>query len=398
MIEDNNDIKRRFSEITDRWFVREPLMLLILLSHKIVSNLKIKYFRSGQGRIEYNPDFIKTLTKEQLEERLKVEVIRILLLHPYRHHNNKAIAYLASNITLNEFYQFNELEPRAKDIWPNSSKDYFHQNFEFYLKELIQLQTNSSFNTNSNDSDNQVNYDKLAKIFPVSSAEETELWEDDAYQTEKIKEVIENIANDSSQWGSIPHYLKETIIANLRPQVDYRKIIRSFNASIISSQHVLTRFKPSRRYGWLYMGRKSDFTTHLLIAIDVSGSILNKDLQNFYSIINRFFKYGIKQISVIQFDTEIKGEPLIFQKAKKEIKVLGRGGTDFQPPIDYYLKNNKSYDGLLVFTDGYAYPPKFPKQFRNKILFLYNNKRNYEYNKERMEEVAKMAWIENSFD
>ena len=33
-------------------------------------------------------------------------------------------------------------------------------------------------------------------------------------------------------------------------------------------------------------------------------------------------------------------------------KIHGRGGTDFQPVIDYYRKNMKDYAALVYFTDG----------------------------------------------
>ena len=53
---------------------------------------------------------------------------------------------------------------------------------------------------------------------------------------------------------------------------------------------------------------------------------------------------------------------------KDKFKVQGRGGTDFQAPIDLFLKDG--YDGLIMITDGFAAVPEVPKVFRGNILWL----------------------------
>lgn len=372
-------IDSRISEIIESWFIREPIMMLVILTHELVVNSGIKSFRCGRGRIEYNPKFSLLLSKEQLEERLKVEVIRILLNHPYRYHDNKMIALLASNITLNENYRFKELFPRASDFW--QEKKYYNQNFEFYVREV---QSFLKLNGNA---------DHFHSLYG-SYEEKTTLWQENELIASKIKEIVVDVGSDTTQWGSIPASLQQVVIANLEPKVDYRNIIKSFRTSILSSSQIGTRFKPSRRYRWLALGKKLDFSTHLLIAIDVSGSITDNDLRSFYAVVNRFFKFGLKQLSVIQFDTEIKGEPVIFTKPKRKNTVSGRGGTDFQPVVDYFVQNRKQYDGLLIFTDGFAHPPKIPKKLRRNILFLCNSFQNFEHHKDWMKKVAKVAWVE----
>ena len=95
------------------------------------------------------------------------------------------------------------------------------------------------------------------------------------------------------------------------------------------------------------MGSRYDFTTRLIIGVDCSGSITKNDLKNFYSTINRFFKYGIKQIDVVQFDVNL-GEVQTLLKASENIKVKGRGGTCFQPFIDFVAKHPE-YDGAHLY-------------------------------------------------
>lgn len=71
------------------------------------------------------------------------------------------------------------------------------------------------------------------------------------------------------------------------------------------------------------------------------------------------------------------------KKAKKQIKITGRGGTCFQPPIDYYASHYE-YDGLIIFTDGCAEIPKLAA--KRKILWVLTNESSYN---------AAIAWIKD---
>ena len=189
---------------------------------------------------------------------------------------------------------------------------------------------------------------------------------------DSINQKIQN-AIRTNQWGSITGRFQETIIASLKIPMDYRRILSQFRSNIISHRRILTRMKPNRRYGFTYMGSKFEPKTHLLVAVDVSGSIDRKDLENFFSIINQFFSYGVESIHVITFDVEIKQESEL-KKAYKKINVFGRGGTDFQCAVDYYEKHNE-YQGMIIFTDGYADPPTVKKN--KQILWILTGKSEY---------------------
>ena len=129
---------------------------------------------------------------------------------------------------------------------------------------------------------------------------------------------------------------------------------------------------PSRRYGFEYMGSRRDFCTRLLVAIDVSGSVDNRQVSQALSIINRFFKYGVENLDVIMFDYGLVGEPMSMKAAAETLQIGGRGGTEFQAPIDYFATGQ--YDGLVIITDGYAPEPTLPGTTRGRILWmLYND-------------------------
>ena len=74
----------RISKITERWFLSEEALFSVFCTHRVAENSGMDcHIRVGKGVIEVNPDLCADITDKELEERLRVEVIRILLKHPY---------------------------------------------------------------------------------------------------------------------------------------------------------------------------------------------------------------------------------------------------------------------------------------------------------------------------
>ena len=151
--------------------------------------------------------------------------------------------------------------------------------------------------------------------------------------------------------------------------------------------------RPNRRSGFQYMGCIRQLRTNYLVAVDVSGSITDEDLQYFFSTINRFFKYGVEKIDAVTFDTKL-GEPVTLSKARKEFKIGGRGGTCFQPVIDY-MADHPEYDGLIIFTDGYAPKPIVPAKLKGRLLWILRGEKEYNNHRIWMKESGRACFIEN---
>jgi predicted metal-dependent peptidase len=95
-----------------------------------------------------------------------------------------------------------------------------------------------------------------------------------------------------------------------------------------------------------------------LLAIDTSGSVCDDELKEFMNEIHHIYKSGV-DITIVQCDTSINSiEPY---KGNNEITVKGRGGTSFEPVLDYYAANGKKFTSLVYFTDGECYTSQRPK-------------------------------------
>lgn len=434
--------EKRIRRLVEAWFIKEPLFFDVWNLHILQENPETQTLRTGKGKIEYNPSFVQSLEDSALRKILFWEAMRITLKHPYSRKKEVAsIAYLASNVTLQEYISSSFPTPYAFDLLETHQFDrqYFELYYEKFLPQLEKLMEQqvqsppapqSSMNTapkkpddpadsnsqtlqksggqepdeeevgaeetESQDLDAQTGDSQQASLshhfdsFELGAVN-TEPWDRDELQSFEINEKIVQ-AQQSNQWGSLSGELKELILATLKPKVNYRKMLREFRTSILSNQRRLTRMKPSRRYDFWNMGSRHEFSTKLLVAIDVSGSMSTEDLQQGFSIINQLFRYGIESIKVLQFDIQIQGTPIEFKKARKEVKIKGRGGTSFEKVLQL-IEKDRSYDGLIIFTDGYANRPQTPRNHHTKVFWLFNSEENYKAMKRNVAHIGKCAFL-----
>ena len=412
--------EERFRHLAEQWFLSEPAFFAVYCTHKLVMNPNICCaVRTGKGRIEYNPDMIGSLSDNALEETVGIEMIRLFLKHPYERrpeHCSGSRMLAASDMAIWSNYRFSYCVIDS----PDSAGLPEGQSYEWYLahlpanahRELDESSTDSgqgesmtgtetadaspggiseeSADTPAGEISEESSDASSGGISEESAEDRTALWEEDSAMSEMINDIVRNIKD----WGSLAGSMAEQIVASSRSRIDYRKILNSFRASIISTKRCLTRMRPSRRYGFQQMGSKFDFTTGLLIAVDTSGSISSGMLEYFFGVINRFFKYGIKTIDVIQFDWELHGDAVTLEKAVAKMDISGRGGTSFQPAIDYAAKHGKEYDGLIFLTDGYAPEPVLPKHFPLKIAWVCEDRHSYEQHHEWMRKFGRVCYME----
>ena len=391
----------RIKKIGERWFLTEPLLFAVYCSHEFVENNAIDVpMRTGNMKIEFSPKILDRIADDMLAEYMKIEMFRILLKHPYQRQPSfaaKALLTMASNVTIADVYDVSR--EVKKQMSGAELKLPSGQCFEEYYNLLLQNTAPNSGKSGDEpqktdsgsgrgDKSGQGEGGRDGDDSGAGNSQEhrdsqiSELWEENEEACCNINEFIE-VATASNNWGSVAGKLQGLIKASLKVNMDYRKMLSLFKTSVISSKRRLTRMRPNRRSGFDAMGSRYELSTNLLIAVDVSGSVTDRSLQFFFSVINRLFKYGVEKLDVLQFDAQIQGEIEPLKKARKTVKIMGRGGTSFQPAADYYCEHPE-YDGLIYFTDGYATPPVFNTKRPIDVLWVICSRQCY---------MANSAWI-----
>ena len=368
-------VGERIKTISQDWFLTEPLIFAVLCTHALKRNDNMGCdMRCGKGLIEYNPDKLEHFDDNQLALRLKAEVVRIILKHPYQrqpYNPRRDVMRLSSDLTLCDNLEGMDtigLEP--PHIFNVPRDQAFEQYYSLMAGQVLQIEQDADGDGIPIDmnlpGDGQGDSDNLTDDLLEADAGAS-LWEEDELMTEKVNHEIET-AQRCNQWGSLGGDLRALIESTLVSKQNFRAILSQFRASILSTKRHLTRMRPNRRYGWDAMGSQYAYSTRLLVAVDVSGSVPDEDIKKFLAVINRFFKQGIESIEVIEFDSKITTEkPIALKQAANGIRVIGRGGTNFQPAIDFYYEHEE-YDGLVFLTDGYAPTPNLPDDKRHKPL------------------------------
>lgn len=164
----------------------------------------------------------------------------------------------------------------------------------------------------------------------------------------QLKEIAEQVEKSR---GHVPGELKgllDRLNSSEPPKFDWKAYLRRFTGG---SQKVFTK-KLRRKFNKRFEdnpGLKIKFRKHILVAVDTSGSVSDKEVQEFFHEIDHINKTG-SEITIVQCDTHIRH--IGPYKAGDKIEIHGRGGTYFDPVLELYNENQDKYTCLIYLTDG----------------------------------------------
>lgn len=398
-------------EISHRWFLSEPAFYALYCTQQLTPNITMECgFRCGHRCIEYNPAFLRHKNYAEVEQLLRIEMIRLFLKHPYDRQPmgcGLTARTLGSDCTIADGYCF-----LSESLPLKGPADYslpLGHHYEWYAKKIQeQLADNDdSQPTPQPQPQKQDSPSDSPSTPPSPQNEETgnreeekgkqdkeqvsQLWEDDELMRARIDDVI----GRTSDWGSIPADMVERIKASSQGRLNNHNVLQGFRSSILASHSRLTRWRPNRRTDFEQMGRTNEYRTRLLVAVDVSGSIDADTIARFYSAINRIFSYGIFAIDCLQFDATLHGiAPMRY--ATREITAEGRGGTSFQPLFDFLAECDhtpKAYDGAVILTDGEAPAPVVRRSLHTRILWACRDEHCYQNHHDWMSKSGRCCFV-----
>ncbi len=149
----------------------------------------------------------------------------------------------------------------------------------------------------------------------------------------------------------------------LTPQVDWREVLREFVQTTCAGSDYSTYRRPNRRYlsGGMYMpSGVSESVGELIVAVDTSGSIGQRELSVFLSEIKEICDtVHPDAIRLLYWDTKVcRDERYVGTECEdlaKSTKPAGGGGTCVECVTDYITQEQIKAQACIVLTDGYLY-------------------------------------------
>lgn len=329
-----------------------------------------------------NEEFWNELTPDHRKGLLKHELLHIAFFHltDYSDMTDKLLSNIAMDIEINQYIDKDMLPPGGMsiDLFPELKLDVKAGTRYYYeaLKQAAQKGNCPNLNAiiegdgaGKTTVEVKVNSDGSIEVkIPDHSK-----W-GDAEPDEATKKLIENqtkhVLNEiknqiEKSRGTIPGELVcilEKINTVEEAKFDWKGYLRRFAGGSVKVYTKKTRRKYNKRYED-NPGLKIKQRKHVLVAIDTSGSVTSDELLEFMQEIHHIHKTGA-EVTVVQADTAIKN--IASYNPNTEYKIYGRGGTDFEPVVDYYNENTRKYSCLIYLTDGEA---PAPEKVKGRVLW-----------------------------
>ena len=372
--------KREFSQIEKNKIIEKltTARIGLLLRHPFFGNLATRMklidatdwcnTLATDGRnFYYNNDFVNKLTPKQAEFGFAHEVLHNIFDHMGRRDtrdpmlSNIAADYAANQILKDErigevpdwikIFQDNKYRGMSyEEIYADLEKDAIKIDIT-ELGELLDDHLDGDEESPGGGSDEEKDKEGNGNGRPKLTAEEKKQIRDE------IKEAMVAAAQSAGA-GKVPAGIARYIQVFTEPKMDWRQMLRMNIQSILKSNFSFSRpNRKSQHSGAILPGMLNEETIDVSVAIDMSGSISNKQAQDFLSEVKGIMdEYKDFKLDLWCFDTEIYNYAKFTGDSSDEIndyEVKGGGGTDFEANWNFMKEEGIEPKRFIMFTDGY---------------------------------------------
>lgn len=174
---------------------------------------------------------------------------------------------------------------------------------------------------------------------------------------DEIKEAMVSAAQSAGA-GKIPAGVARLIKDFTEPKMDWRELLRMNIQSILKSNFSFSRpNRKSQQCGAVLPGMMNDETVDVCCAIDMSGSISDKQAKDFISEVKGIMdEYVDFNLQLWCFDTQVYNYAKFTGDTAQDIleyEVKGGGGTDFDVNYEFMKEQGIEPKKFIMFTDGY---------------------------------------------
>jgi predicted metal-dependent peptidase len=386
------DLQQNLTKICKDLMLEQPFYGLLLLNLNKEWTDKVPTAGVGLEGINYklyiNPEFWQTLTEEHKKGLLQHELMHIAFFHitEYNHLKNNKLANIAQDIEINQKIEPDYLPPDGctlekfseYDLLPDEGTNTYYEK----LNKESEGKGPGSGKGQGQGGQGQGQQDLLDAIqdavangtMQVTNQGQNNMrvpdhqWDDFDNLTETqqklvdkqlevmLDEVVEQV---QKMRGTVPREVLQKLekLKQIEPpKFNWRAYLRRYIGNSSKSSMRKTKRKQSKRFE-LDFGIKVEEFSSILIAIDSSASVSDDEIYEFMNEIHHMYKCG-HDFTLIFADTQMQ-DPIKY-RPNVPLVIKKRGGTDFNPVVDYYMQHRKKYTTLIYLTDGECPAPNAP--------------------------------------
>lgn len=350
----------------------------------------------------YNAEYIETLDLEQTQFMLAHEALHCALSHfARRQHRIKFRWDLACDYAINPLLLREGLKPpptaniimdyegmTAEEIYPLIDDNDSDQPIDRHAYDENDAQDRGQGNTpdhrgdggeQEKDEENQGSNQAKpeAEIAPNSggASQPPPLnHEERDNLSVQWQQRMAGAAQQAQQAGKLGDTLSRLVEHLLQPQLPWRTLLAHYMS--VNARDDYSYMRPSRREGSAILPSLRSHQLEVVIALDISGSIGEKELKEFTAEVDALKGQLRARITLLACDAALDNhgpwsyEPWeVFELPKQ---FVGGGGTNFVPVFDWVNRCDTAPDLLIYFTDAAG---EFPKAMPTyPVLWLIKGK------------------------
>lgn len=389
----STSLQHNLTKICKDLMLEQPFYGLLLLNLNKEWTQKVPTAGVGlEDKMNYklyiNPDFWQSLTEEHKKGLLLHELMHIAFFHitEYKHLTNHTLANVAQDIEINQKIQDSLLPPDGCTLDKFSDYDLLpDEGTNIYYDKLCKQQDKGPQNQSGKSL-----LDSIAQAAEDGSMQVTDQgknnvqvpnhqWDDFENLTETEQKLIDKqlevmltevVEQVQKMRGTVPANVLQKLesLKNIEPpKFNWKAYLRRYIGNSAKNTLRKTKRKQSKRFELDFGLRVQEFS-NILIAIDSSASVSDDEIYEFMNEIHHMYKCG-HDFTLIFADTKMQ-DPIKY-KPSIPIEIKVRGGTDFNPVVDYYMQHRKKFSTLIYLTDGEAPAPNAPVK---NILWVLSTK------------------------
>ncbi len=161
-------------------------------------------------------------------------------------------------------------------------------------------------------------------------------------------------AQQAEQAGKLSAIMKRLVEILLQPRLPWRALLARYMTAVARDDYSYLRPSTRRGHPAIFPTLKSN-EVNVLVGLDVSGSVSDKELNDCLAEINAIKGQMRARITLIACDSDIvEGFPTIFEpweEATLPKEIAGGGTTDFRPVFNWVEQQDRQPDIVIYFTD-----------------------------------------------